>query len=518
MASKYFSIVVAATQKGGIGLKGSLPWPLLSKDLKFFKDLTSNAQPSRTNAVIMGRRTWDSLPSKFRPLPNRFNIVMSQNAAQLQKDIGEQANVVVASSFHEALDLAQRQPSVDRIFVMGGGDVYKTALQSDALDRIYLTQVLKDMPCDTFIPPVDPVRFQLEHLSDLVVENNIPYQFQFYKRKSAPVPQQESKAFPIVPEWSYLFESKESSPSSSPSSSSSSSLPSHPNPNPEEQQYLDMVRDIIKSGVKKMDRTGTGTLSKFGMSARFSLRDGRFPLLTTKRVYWKGVVEELLWFVKGCTDANALAAKNVKIWDGNGSRAFLDSIGQGHRQQGDLGPVYGFQWRHFGATYVDCKFDYSGKGVDQLADVIRTIKTNPDSRRILMSAWNPCDLSRMALPPCHVLAQFYVANGELSCVMYQRSCDMGLGVPFNIASYALLTVMVAHVCGLKPGDFVHMMGDTHVYLNHVEPLRQQMQRTPSAFPTLHIKRQVDEIESFTFDDFELSGYQPQPTIKMDMAV
>ena len=213
-----------------------------------------------------------------------------------------------------------------------------------------------------------------------------------------------------------------------------------------------------------------------------------------------------------------MAAQGIRIWDANGTKEFLEGRGLGHREEGDLGPVYGFQWRHFGAKYTDMHADYTGQGVDQLAQVIETIKTNPTSRRIIMSAWNPTDLGAMALPPCHTMCQFFVNDGELSCQLYQRSGDMGLGVPFNIASYALLTVMVAHVCDLRPGDFVHTLGDAHVYLNHIEPLQVQLEREPRAFPTLRIKRKVTSIDDFTFDDFELTGYNPHKKIEMAMAV
>jgi len=288
-------------------------------------------------------------------------------------------------------------------------------------------------------------------------------------------------------------------------------------PRHDEYEYMDLINDILVNGKVKTDRTGTGTISRFGAQMRFSLRDG-FPLLTTKRVFWRGVAEELIWFIKGSTNGNDLSAKKIKIWEPNGTKDFLTKRGLGHREEGDLGPVYGFQWRHFGATYVDMHTDYTGKGFDQLADVINTIKTNPDSRRIIMSAWNPPDLALMALPPCHTMCQFFVVDGELSCQLYQRSGDMGLGVPFNIASYALLTVMIAHICDLKPGDFVHTLGDAHVYSNHVEPLKEQMKREPRAFPTLKFKRKVTNIDDFTFEDFELEGYKPHPKIKMDMAV
>lgn len=288
--------------------------------------------------------------------------------------------------------------------------------------------------------------------------------------------------------------------------------------NPDEDQYLDLIRKVLKNGNKRLDRTGVGTMSMFGAQMRFNIRDGTLPLLTTKKVFYRGVAEELFWFINGRTDARNLQEKNVRIWDGNSSRQFLDSLGFTDREEGDLGPVYGFQWRHFGAQYKTSKDDYTGQGIDQLYDVIDKIKNNPMDRRIIMSAWNPTDIPLMALPPCHVLSQFYVSNGELSCMLYQRSADMGLGVPFNIASYCLLTHMIAHVTGLKTGDFIHTMGDVHVYLNHIEPLQEQLVRKPKEFPKLKIKRNVTKIEDFTIDDLEVVDYDPYPPIKMAMAV
>jgi len=241
--------------------------------------------------------------------------------------------------------------------------------------------------------------------------------------------------------------------------------------------------------------------------------------LTTKDVFWRGVAEELIWFVKGDTNAKHLNEKKIRIWDGNASREFLDKLGLTDREEWDLGPVYGFQWRHFGAAYENMHTDYTGTGIDQLADVIKKIKDEPTSRRILMSAWNPTALNEMALPPCHILSQFWVsADGKLSCQMYQRSCDLGLGVPFNIASYALLTCMLAQVCGLKRGEFIHTMGDAHVYNNHVEPLQAQLKRFPHPFPYLQLNEEVTEIEDFNFKDFRLVNYTHDPRIKMAMAV
>ncbi|KII74348.1 Thymidylate synthase [Thelohanellus kitauei] len=285
----------------------------------------------------------------------------------------------------------------------------------------------------------------------------------------------------------------------------------------DEYQYLDLCRKVIEEGVYKDDRTKTGTKSIFGAHMRFNLRDS-FPLLTTKSVFWKGIVHELLWIIKGSTDTKILSDAGIHFWDGNSSREYLDSLGFVDREVGDLGPVYGFQWRHFGAKCIDKNTDYTGQGVDQLLGVIDKIKTNPNDRRIVMSAWNPVDIKEMALPPCHILSQFYVSNGELSCQLYQRSGDLGLGVPFNIASYSLLTHMIAHICGLKVGDFVHCIGDAHVYMNHVDALKIQIEREPYPFPVLKINRKVESIDDFRFEDFEIVGYKHHPKIQMQMSV
>lgn len=243
------------------------------------------------------------------------------------------------------------------------------------------------------------------------------------------------------------------------------------------------------------------------------------PVLTTKRVFWRAVAEELLWFISGSTDSKELEAKNIKIWHDNGTREFLNQRGLTDREEGDLGPIYGFQWRHFGAKYKTCHDNYTNQGIDQLANVIETLKTNPFDRRIIISAWNPMDLDKMVLPPCHCFTQFFVnSKMELSCLLYQRSADMGLGVPFNIASYSLLTHMIAHITKLKPGEFIHTIGDTHVYVNHIEPLKEQLKREPREFPKLKILIERDNIDDFCFDDFQLLDYNPHSSIFMKMAV
>ena len=285
-----------------------------------------------------------------------------------------------------------------------------------------------------------------------------------------------------------------------------------------ELQYINLIKHILENGISKDDRTGIGTLSIFSYNMTFNLRES-FPLLTTKKVYWKGVVEELLWFISGSTDSNVLKEKGVKIWEGNSSREFLDSRGLSHYDQGDIGAGYGFQWRHFGAKYTNMYDSYEGQGVDQLKDVIYKIKNTPDDRRIIMSAWNPTDLDKMALPPCHIFVQFWVDTNkkELHSQMYQRSCDVGLGVPFNIASYALLTCIIAKLCDLTPGDFHYCMGDTHIYKNHIDAMKLQITRDPYDFPKINIK-DITDIDNIKFDDIELINYKYYENIKMNMAV
>lgn len=262
-------------------------------------------------------------------------------------------------------------------------------------------------------------------------------------------------------------------------------------------QYLDLLQEIMDHGTVKSDRTGVGTKSIFGHQMRFDLSEG-FPLLTTKKVHLRSIIHELLWFISGDTNIGYLHDNKVSIWD-----EWADA-------NGDLGPVYGKQWRSWDTP--------DGRSIDQLSEVIETIKRNPDSRRMIVCAWNPSDVDKMALPPCHCFFQFYVADGRLSCQLYQRSADTFLGVPFNIASYALLTMMIAQVCGLKPGEFIHTTGDTHIYLNHFDQVREQLSRTPRPLPVMKLNPEVKDIFRFRYEDFTLEGYDPWPAIKAPVAV
>ncbi|XVE93672.1 hypothetical protein REPUB_Repub01dG0214400 [Reevesia pubescens] len=504
-----YQVVVAATKYMGIGKDGKLPWKLPT-DLKFFKDVTLITSDSgKKNAVIMGRKTWESIPLQNRPLPGRLNVVLTRSGSF---DIATAENVVICGSMTSALELLAASPyclSIEKVFVIGGGQIFRESLNAPGCDAIHITEIATSIECDTFMPAIDSSVFQPWNSSFPVVENNIRYCFTTYVRVRTSAVEHLSQNSDQVPDNKLdtgKFEVEKFT-----------FLPKMIFEKHEEYLYLKLVQDIISDGNLKDDRTGTGTLSKFGCQMRFNLRK-TFPLLTTKKVFWRGVVEELLWFISGSTNAKVLQEKGIHIWDVNASKEFLDSIGLTDREDGDLGPVYGFQWRHFGARYTNMHADYTGQGFDQLLDVIDKIKNNPNDRRIILSAWNPSDLKLMALPPCHMFAQFYVANGELSCQMYQRSCDMGLGVPFNIASYALLTCMIAHVCDLVPGDFIYLLGDTHVYSTHVRPLQEQLQKLPKPFPILKINPEKKHIDSFVAFDFKLIGYDPHEKIEMKMAV
>ena len=487
------AIVAASSATRGIGWKGELPWNLPG-DMKYFAKVTKgNHIPSqdtaapKMNAVVMGRKTWNSIPDKFRPLKGRHNVVLTRNPQEFKGSQTIPSGVLVASGLPDAWRQLGSIPKdeLGEIFVIGGAELYERSIKENYVHTVMMTSVdtPPEMEFDTFFPDIlqDSEEWKESEAGGdnedgaTHEDNGLSYRFLKYERA-----------------------------------------------NREEEQYLTLIRRILKDGIERGDRTGTGTKSLFGCQMRFNLRDGNLPLLTTKKTFWRGVAEELLWFISGSTNANDLKEKNIRIWDGNASKEFLESRGLGHREEGDLGPVYGFQWRHFGAEYKDMHSDYSGQGVDQLAKCIDSIKNNPEDRRILMSAWNPSALDEMALPPCHLLCQFYVdtTKNEVSCQMYQRSADMGLGVPFNIASYALLTHLVAHVTGRKPGDLVHTLGDAHVYLNHIEPLQEQLERTPRAFPKIFIDDpdRSKTIDDFTYQDLHVIGYHPYEKISMKMAV
>ncbi|MCL7050868.1 hypothetical protein MKW94_016060 [Papaver nudicaule] len=520
-----YEVVVAASRALGISKDGNLPWDLPT-DAKFYDDVTTTtSDPSKRNAVIMGRKSWETIPVKDRPQFGRLNVVLTRSDS-FDTGISTTENVIICGSLISALELLATSPyclSIEKVFVIGGGEILKNELNAPSCDAIHITEIDADMECDVFIPPVDLSQFQPWYSSFPIVENNMRYTFVTYVRVKRSAGESNSINTKVDFESSLDFGKLDTG--------NFSFLPKMIFERHEELSYLRLVKDIISNGTPKEDRTGTGTLSKFGCQMRFNLRK-TFPLLTTKRVFWRGVVEELLWFISGSTNAKVLQEKGIHIWDGNASRDYLD------RQLSDTVMV-SYESFFYGNTdsfsfhisvsmesspkdyiyrYTNMHADYTEQGFDQLLDVIEKIKTKPNDRRIVLSAWNPSDLNLMALPPCHMFAQFYVANGELSCQMYQRSAEMGLGVPFNIASYALLTCMIAHVCDLIPGDFIHVIGDAHVYSNHIKPLQVQLQKLPKPFPVLKINPQKKDINSIVLSDLKLSGYDPHERIDMKMAV
>ena len=447
-----FSIIVAVDEKWGIGRDGKLPWHNQT-EMQLFKKITTDSPEDKQNAIIMGRRTWESISAK--PLKSRFNIVVSQAT-----DLGD---CVVVKSLDEAL-LKCLDAKIHNVFVIGGAGLYKEAFKHDALSQVYLSVIRGEYDCDVFLTGFNENSFNL-------------------------IRKEEHDNF-----FNSLYRAK----------------------NIDECQYLLLIKHILNTGRKKMDRTGTGTLSVFGHMMKFNLENNTIPILTTKRVFVRGVIEELLWFLRGSTDNRELKERGVHIWDRDCSAEMLQRRGL-DLQEDDIGCGYGYQWRHFGAEYVDCHTDYTGKGFDQIEWLINEIRTNPTSRRLILTAWNPPHISQMCLPPCHYSAQFEVHEGKLSCMLVQRSCDVGLGVPFNITSYAVLTHLLAHQCGLVASKLVHIMGDAHIYLNHIDALRTQLERTPYTFPKLSINTNREKIEDYQYNDFTIYDYVCHPSIKMEMS-
>ena len=461
-----FNIIAAVDLSNGIGFNNTIPWLNDYSDLVDFKKITTECDSQqRLNVVIMGKNTWVSLNKKA--LPNRLNIIISST-------LTDSYNSLVFKNLETCLETLKEQyfHKINKIFIIGGEQLYNEAIAHPMCHQIYLTKIPGHYICDKYFPVIDTEVYQ----EMPVISEKDGMQFHIYEK---------IKQF-----------------------------------NMEEYQYIKLIKRIIYSGTTKDDRTKIGTFSVFGNQMRFNLQNNNFPLLTTKKVFLRGIIEELLWFINGSTDAKLLSQKNVKIWDANGSREFLDNLGFTDREEGDLGPVYGFQWRNWGAEYIDNKSDYNNKGIDQLSNLIEEIKKNPTSRRLILSAWNVADIPKMALPPCHILCQFYVADGKLSAQLYQRSGDVGLGVPFNIASYALLLKMVAFVTGYEPADLVYTLGDAHIYNNHIDALKKQITRIPRDFPKLYITNtdSIKNITDFTIDNFDVQNYKPHSNIKMEMAV
>jgi len=469
----YINCVVAVGKKLGIGIDNKLPWHI-PEDMKYFKELTTN------HIVIMGNNTFKSM--KNVPLTNRINIVFSSE----QKESDNEQHLNFVNDFSQCHSLLRKYNSEDptkKVFVIGGECIYK--MFESFVDTIYLTEVYHNSVIDfnSFFYNITS-NYVLKTVSPLRIntKGNIEFRHLVYELNEDP---------------DFLKDTHD-------------------------HKYLTLCKKVLDEGQERIDRTKTGTVSIFGEQMKFDIRTS-IPILTTKRVSWKSCIEELLWFMRGDTDAKVLQEKNIKIWDGNSTKDFLTNVGLGHLEEGDCGANYSFQWRHFGAKYDNCHSTYTGSnsGVDQIKYIEDLLKTNKTSRRIFMSAWNPCDLKNTVLPPCHVSAQFYVdSKDQLSCHLYQRSCDMFLGVPFNILSYSVLTHILAKRNNLKTGYLTISTGDTHIYKDHIEQIKTQISREPYSYPILEINDSVitKSIESISINDFHLIGYFPHNTIRGKMSV
>ena len=455
---KEVNIIAAISKNYVIGLENSIPWNF-KEDLLYFRNVTSECTENKKNAIIMGYNTHQYIPFILK---NRINIVIDRTCAE----VIEKNGYIYCCHLHNAIDYCNKNELIDKIFIIGGQKVYQDAIKLRCIQKLYLTYIDQLVLGDKYFPMDYNNYFDI--ISEKVSEKHSELLYQVYQRKS------------------------------------------------DEQEYLNLIRDVLQEGVLKNDRTNTGIISHFGHQMRFNI-EHYFPLLTTKKMFLRGIIEELLWFLNGQTDAKILQEKRVHIWDLNSSREFLDSNGLSHYEDGDCGPIYGFNFRHYGAKYVDCHADYSFQGFDQLQNILNLIRENPNSRRILINLWNPCDLDKVVLPPCHVLYQFWVYDGKISCSMYQRSGDIGLGIPFNIASASLLTYILAKLTGLVPFEFIHTIGDAHIYTNHIEQLKEQITRKPYEFPTLTINdRGQKDISDFVCEDFILENYKSHDKIKMQM--
>lgn len=461
--SHKFIAIVACSKNFGIGLNNSIPWNI-KEDRSFFCETTTN------NVVIMGLKTFESLPNKS-PLKNRINVVLS-NKYEIKKESEE----LYFCNYDNLTYVLEDFSSDKKIFVIGGEKIYK--LFENNYEEIFLTYIDKSYTCDVFFPKISN-EYSIQEYSKKHWSDTESCNYRFIK---------------------YLKDKTEVCDS----------------------EYLSLATKVLDQSKEiRVDRTGTGTYSIFGQQISFDI--SKFiPILSTKRVPWKSCIEELLWFMRGDTDANILKNKGVNIWNLNSTKEFQSKVGLGHLEEGDCGANYSFQWRYCGQEYKTCKSIYEkNTKYDQINNIINQLKNDPFSRRIFMSAWNPFDLDKTVLPPCHVSVQFYVDNNyNLSCHMYQRSCDIFLGLPWNILSYSILTYILARKCNMKPDRLIISFGDTHIYSNHVEQMKTQLERSYLSPSILEIKDNVKEknIEEIDINDFDIIGYFPHKAIQGDMSV
>ncbi len=450
-----FSLIVARDKNYGIGLDGKIPWNI-KEDMKHFKEKTTN------NVVIMGGNTYRSIG---KPLPNRINLVIS-------KQLKSTEHITVFDNYMDLIRYCNekfiiKNKLTKKLFVIGGAQIYNWFIENELIYEIYDTEVFGNYNCDTFINLKQTNYFTLNE--ELIINEK----FEIYH---------------------------------------------YVNMNKDEENYLDLMKKILKSGNSKIDRTNIGTMSLFGKQLEFDLTNNTFPLITTRKLFIRGIFEELMLYLRGQTNSKILEEKKINVWKGNTTREFLDSRGLYHLPEGDMGHSYGFSFRHFGAEYKTCLDDYTGKGYDQLTELVKELKNNPDSRRLRITLWEPNNMHKCPLPPCLEQYQFYVHDGYLSCMMTQRSSDYWLAGGWNVATGSLLTILLADVCGYKPYKLIWNIGDVHIYNNLKDQAIEQCKRTPYLFPKIYFKNKKSLITDYEFTDLEILNYVAHDEIKGQMNV
>lgn len=478
------NIIYSETLDHVIGINNQL-YCHISDDLKNFKKVTS-LKNDKKNLLIMGYNTYTSLPRSLNDENREMIVISNRHYDDVNKE-----NIHVYHNLEECFKSIE-EFEYHRIFAIGGAHIYShiIAKYRDNIDLIYQTQIHENVD-DDLISHFDEGAI----LSPICISNET---YDMIKtetfEKVGKIFTKEGYSEKTIKYTFNVYQNKKLI-------------------NKEENQYLKILKDIIEENNYQEGRNGS-VIKSFGQRMVFDLRNG-FPLLTTKKMPWKTVLRELIWFINGSTDNRKLQEKNVHIWDLNASKSFLETRGLEY-EEGDLGPIYGFQWRHFGAEYIDHETDYSGHGVDQLQWIIDEIKINPSSRRLIMSAWNPMDLDKMALPPCHLMIQFSIDGEYIDAQMYQRSGDMFLGVPFNISSYSFLLCIIGKLTGYIPRRFYHILGDSHIYSGHEEYVKKQLERIPFKFPKCEIIRNIDDINDINEEDFKITEYKCENRITAPM--
>tara|TARA_B100000900_G_scaffold399639_1_gene402376 strand:+ start:6924 stop:8411 length:1488 start_codon:yes stop_codon:yes gene_type:complete len=490
------NLIYCKNNQGVIGYNNDLLFNI-PEDMKYFKNITTQEYiKGHKNIVIMGYNTWKSIPDKYKPLPNRINIIITKNHFSEMKF--EDENIKIFNDFNFCYKYLEQEENNGNLlgdkFIIGGAQLYNLVHNNylHMVNKVYETVVNYNI-----------IKSNQTHYTNLIVNDDnlyseIDFRINIYNDFKL-----INKKYMDTDEVTVIYNNNKLHGVSYNIYQNIRYL------NNQEKQYLDLMKSILyKNNIK--DSRNSRVISQFGEKMVFDLREG-FPLLTTKRTPFKTILRELLWFIRGSTSNKELNDKNVHIWDGNSSKEFLESRGLDY-EEGELGPVYGFQWRKFGADYIDS----NSKGVDQLQNVIDLIKNDPTSRRIILSAWNPVDLDKMALPPCHVMIQFSVDKEFLDAQLYQRSGDMFLGVPFNIASYSILMHIIGSITGYTPRYFHHVLGDAHIYMNHIDAIGEQVHRIPNRFPELKLAKKIVDINDINEEDFILENYNHYPTIKAEM--